>query len=361
MSLLFQPLQLKNYTLQNRIVVSPMCQYSCEDGFANHWHLVHLGQFAIGKAGLIIQEASAVSAEGRITYGDLGIWKDEHIAPLKDIVNFVHSQGSLIGIQLAHAGRKASTNKPWINRNQFHPNEEDGWQTVGPSAIPFHEKDHPPVALTKEEIKRIVHDFKTAAERAVEAGYDIIEIHGAHGYLIHQFFSPLINNRTDEYGGNFENRIRFLIEIINEVSKVLTKQSLWVRISATDWAEGGWTCFESVKLVHILKSMGVEVVDVSTGGAVHHQEIPVHENYQVPFANRIKNETGILTGTVGIINSAKQAEQILQNHEADFVLIGRAFLRNPHLVYQFANELNIDINWAPQYERGKETIQNKNQ
>lgn len=356
MSLLFQPLQLKNHTLQNRIVVSPMCQYSACDGFASNWHLVHLGQFAIGRAGLIIQEASAVSPEGRITYGDLGIWKNEHVEKLAEIVDFVHSQGGLIGIQLAHAGRKASTNKPWINRNQFHPGEENGWQTVGPSTIPFHEKDHPPVALSKEEIKRIIVNFKDAASRAVAAGYDIIELHGAHGYLIHQFFSPLVNNRTDEYGGSFENRIRFLIEIVSEVSKVLTTQSLWVRISATDWAEGGWTTFESIKLVQLLKTMGVEVVDVSTGGAVHHQKIPVNANYQVPFANRIKKETDIITGAVGIIKSGKQAEAILQNQEADFVLAGRAFLQNPHLVYQFAEELNIAFNWAPQYERGKETI-----
>lgn len=356
MSLLFQPLQLKNHILQNRIVVSPMCQYSATDGFASNWHLVHLGQFAIGRAGLIIQEASAVSPEGRITYGDLGIWKNEHIEKLSEIVDFVHSQGSLIGIQLAHAGRKASTNKPWINRNQFHPDEENGWQTVGASTLPFHEKDHPPLALSKQDIQRIIADFKDAAARAVAAGYDIIELHGAHGYLIHQFFSPLVNNRTDEYGGSFENRIRFLIEIVSEVSKVLTSQSLWVRISATDWAEGGWTTFESIKLVQLLKTMGVEVVDVSTGGAVHHQQIPVHENYQVPFANRIKKETGIITGAVGIIKTGGQAEAILQNQEADFVLAGRAFLHNPHLVYQFAEELNISIDWAPQYERGKETV-----
>lgn len=356
MSKLFQPLQLKNHTLQNRIVVSPMCQYSATDGFANHWHLVHLGQFAIGKAALIIQEATAVNPEGRITYGDLGIWSDEHIAPLKEVVDFVHSQGSLMGIQIAHAGRKASTNKPWINRDQFKPGDANGWQTVGVSELPFHEKDHAPKALTKEEIKAIVQDFKSAAQRAVKAGYDVIELHGAHGYLIHQFFSPLINNRIDEYGGSFENRIRFLIEIIDEVSKVLTTQSLWLRISATDWADGGWTCYESIKLTQIVKAMGVEVVDVSTGGAVHHQEIPVKENYQVPFANRIKKETEIITGTVGLIKTATQAEAILKNNQADFVLIARAFMQNPHLVYQFAQELNIDINWAPQYERGKETF-----
>ena len=356
MSKLFEPLNLKNHTLQNRIVVAPMCQYTAEKGYANNWHLVHLGQFAIGKAGLIIQEATAVAPEGRITYGDLGLWEDGQIEKLKEIVGFVHSQGSLIGIQLAHAGRKASTNKPWINRNQFATDHENGWQTVAPSTLPYHEKDHPPVALSVNDIKQIVQDFKAATQRAVTAGYDIIELHAAHGYLIHQFFSPLINKRTDEYVGSFENRIRFLIEIIEEVSKVLTTQSLWVRISATDWADGGWTSFDSVKLSQILKSIGVEVIDVSTGGAVSHQQIPERENYQVPFADRIKKETDMFTGAVGLIKSAAQAEAILQNNQADFVLIARAFMQNPHLVYQFAQELNIDINWAPQYERGKETF-----
>lgn len=353
MSLLFQPLELKNHTLQNRIVVSPMCQYSSENGFANNWHLAHLGQFAMGRAALVIQEATAVSPEGRITYADLGIWSDEHIPVLKNIVNFVHSQGSLMGIQLAHAGRKASGNKPWLGHAQFKPNEENGWQTVAPSTLPFHEKDHPPVALSKSDIKRIISDFKVAAERAVKAGYDVIELHAAHGYLIHQFFSPLINNRTDEYGGSFENRIRFLMEIVQEVTQVLATQSLWVRISATDWAESGWSCDESVQLTKLLQSVGVEVMDVSTGGAVRHQEIPVKPNYQVPFANRIKQETEMVTGTVGLITSGQQAEEILQNQEADFVLIGRGFLRNPHLVYEFARELNFDLDWAPQYERGK--------
>lgn len=356
MSKLFEPLNLKNHTLQNRIVVAPMCQYTAEKGYANNWHLVHLGQFAIGKAGLIIQEATAVAPEGRITYGDLGLWEDGQIEKLKEIVGFVHSQGSLIGIQLAHAGRKASTNKPWINRNQFAPDHENGWQTVAPSTLPYHEKDHPPVALSVNDIKQIVQDFKAATQRAVTAGYDIIELHAAHGYLIHQFFSPLINKRTDEYGGSFENRIRFLIEIIEEVSKVLTTQSLWVRISATDWADGGWTSFDSVKLSQILKSIGVEVIDVSTGGAVSHQQIPERENYQVPFADRIKKETGMITGAVGLITDAKQAEQILQNNEADFIAIARGFLQNPHLVYEFAKELNVAINWAPQYERGKESF-----
>lgn len=354
MNLLFSPLKLKNQTLHNRMVVSPMCQYSSEDGFASNWHLVHLGQFAIGKAGLVMQEASAVAPIGRITHADLGIWKDAHIEKLAEIVDFVHKQGSLVGIQLAHAGRKASSNKPWINRNQFSPEHELGWKTVGPSVVPYHEKDVPPTELTKREIEAIVRYFKNAAKRAVIAGYDVIEIHAAHGYLIHQFLSPLINSRKDEYGGHFENRIRLLLEIVQVVLSELTTQSLWVRISASDWAEGGWNIDESIELSKILKAYGVEVMDVSSGGAVRQQKIDVRPGYQVPFASSVKNGADITTGAVGIITSGKQSEAILQNNEADFVLYARPFLRNPHLVYQFAKELNEDIVWNPKYERGKE-------
>lgn len=351
---LFEPLQLKNHKLQNRIVVSPMCQYTSEDGFANNWHLVHLGQFAIAKAAVIIQEATAISPDGRITYADLGIWKDEHIRKLSEINEFIKSQGSLAGIQLAHAGRKASTNKPWINRNQFKPNEENGWQTVAPSSISFNESDHAPKELTLEEIKVLIEQFKSATKRSVLAGYDIIEIHGAHGYLIHQFLSPLSNQRKDKYGGSFENRIRFLLEIVDAMKTELTTQSLWIRLSATDWADGGWTCFESVKLCNILKDKGVEVMDISTGGLVRHQEIPVSKNYQVPFAERIRKETSAITGAVGLINSGKQAEEILQNNQADLIFVAREFLRNPHFVYQAAIDLGFNLPWAPQYERGKE-------
>lgn len=356
MSLLFTPLKLKNLILANRIVVSPMCQYSAIDGFANDWHVVHLGQFAIGKAALVIQEATAVTPDGRISYGDLGLWKDEHIKPLKAIVDFVHSQGRLIGIQLAHAGRKASTEKPWISRDQIKPNQHNGWQTMAPSAIPYHEQDFPPVSLSKEAIIDLVNSFKHASERAVKAGYDIVELHGAHGYLIHQFLSPLTNLRTDEYGGSFDNRIRFLLEIIDAIIPVLQQQSLWLRISATDWVDGGWSLQDSIQLIDIVKTRGIEVVDVSSGGAVKQQDIPVRENYQVPFAQRIKEESAIVTGTVGLIKTAQQAEKILQLQQADFVLIGRGFLQNPHLVYQFANELGLDISWPHQYARAKENL-----
>lgn len=353
MSILFSPLSLKNYTLSNRIVVSPMCQYSANDGFANHWHLVHLGQFVIGKAGAIIQEATAVSPEGRISAGDLGLWKDEHIPALKEIVDFVHQQEGLIGIQLAHAGRKGSTAKPWLGHGQLSPSQEGGWQTVAPSTIPFHANDHAPEALTVEQIHAVVKDFQEAAKRAVRAGYDIIEIHGAHGYLVHQFLSPLTNERTDHYGGSFENRARLLFEIIDAVKEVLDKQSLWLRISATDWADGGWDLTESIQLAQRVQEMGVEVLDVSTGGNVRQQQIPVKENYQVPFAEGIKQETKLKIGTVGLIKSAQQAESILEEGKADLIFIGRAFLQNPHLVTQFAQDLKVDIPWAPQYERAK--------
>lgn len=352
--MLFKTLPLKNITISNRIVVSPMCQYSAEDGYANNWHLVHLGQFAIGKAGAVIQEATAVSPEGRISYGDLGIWKDEHVEKYSEITAFVKEQGSIPGIQLAHAGRKASTDKPWISRNQFAPDDEHGWQTVSSSAIPYHENDHPPKALSSAEIQQVVKDFADAAERAVQAGYQIIEIHAAHGYLIHQFLSPLVNKRHDEYGGSFENRIRLLMEIVEAIKVILgDEHSLWVRISATDWAEGGWDLEQSTALAKRLKEAGVEVIDVSTGGAVHWQKIPVEAGYQVPFASHIKKETGLITGSVGLINSAQQANQIIEDEHADFVLIARAFLRDPHLVYQWAKDLSIDLAWAPQYERAK--------
>lgn len=349
---LFSTLSLQNITLQNRIVVSPMCQYSSIDGFANNWHLTHLGQFAIGKAGAIIQEATAVAPEGRISYADAGIWSDDHIAKLKEITQFITEQGSIAGIQLAHAGRKASTDKPWVGRHQLAPTHKDGWQAVAPSAIPFHREDHPPKALEVEEIQGLIYQFRLAARRAVEAGYQIIEIHAAHGYLIHQFLSPLVNERTDDYGGTFENRIRFLLDIIEAVKPELTgAQSLWVRISATDWAPNGWDVKQSVELVKILKEKGVEVIDVSSGGAVHHQQITIEPGYQVPFATQIKQETGICTGTVGLITSAAQAQTILDNDAADFILIGREFLRKPHLVHQWAKDLGVELPRVDQYAR----------
>lgn len=353
MPILFTPLAFPNFTLQNRLVVSPMCQYSAQDGFANDWHLMHLGQFAAGKAGAIIQEATAVSPEGRISDWDLGLWKDEHIEKYKQITDFIKSQGSIAGIQLAHAGRKASSGRPWGNKRTYQPDEEHGWQTVAPSATPFHSKDPLPKALSISEIKELIAAFQSAALRAVKAGYQIIEIHAAHGYLIHQFLSPLVNQRTDEYGGSFENRTRFLLEIIDEIKDSLRSQSLWVRVSATDWAAGGWDIEQTVALAKLLKERGVAIIDVSTGGAVRHQQIPVEPGYQVPFAQQIKAEANIATAAVGLIQSGTQAEEILQHKKADLIMIGRAFLENPHFVYQCANELQTAINWADQYQRAK--------
>lgn len=353
MAQLFQALNLKNHTLKNRIIVSPMCQYSAIDGFANNWHLVHYGQFASGGAAAIIQEATAVSPEGRISFADLGLWKDEHVEKLKEITDFIRSQNCIPGIQLAHAGRKASENIPWLGRKQFSPEEENGWQTVSASAIPFHSTNFIPTALSITEITNVIQQFRSAAKRAVQAGYEIIEIHAAHGYLIHQFYSPLINRRTDEYGGSFENRIRLLEEIIKAVKEELSTQSLWVRISATDWAENGWDLEASTQLAKHLSALNVEVLDVSTGGGVYEQQIDAVPNFQVPFAHHLKRNSPLKIGTVGLIKTGQQAEEILQQQQADLIFIGREFLKNPHFVYTAAEALNVDIEWAKQYERAK--------
>ena len=353
-SLLFSPLTIKKITLKNRIVISPMCQYSAIDGFANDWHLVHLGSRASGGVGLIIQEATAVSPEARISPSDLGIWKDDHIEKLKTINQFIVSQNSIPGIQLAHAGRKASVSAPWEGNKKLDF-AQGGWQTVSASAIPYHD-DEPflPEALDQNGIQKVISDFKAATKRAVQAGYQVMEVHGAHGYLLHQFLSPLTNNRTDEYGGSFENRIRFTLEIVEAVqSEWPSDLPLFVRISATDWAEGGWNPEESVQLSKILKEKGVDLIDVSSGGLVSYQKIPVGPGYQVNFAAKIRKEVNIATGAVGLITEAKQAEAILKNAQADLVLFARESLRNPNLPLDFAKELNDDIKWPKQYERAK--------
>lgn len=355
---LFEPLTIKSVTFKNRIVVSPMCQYSSVDGFANNWHLVHLGSRAVGGAGLVIQEATAVSPEGRITPADLGIWKDEHISLLKNISAFIHEQGSLFGIQLAHAGRKASHDLPWKGGKIL--SVVDGWQNVAPSAIPFAEGTTPPHALTRHQITQVISDFKQAAVRAVAVGYDVIEIHAAHGYLIHEFLTPLANQRTDEYGGSFENRIRLLVEIVDAVNEVWpARQPMFVRISASDWAEGGWSVDDSVKLANVLKEHNVDLIDTSSGGAVRHQKIAIEPGYQVPFSERIKNETGILTGAVGMIDNPDQAEEILTSQKADLILMAREFLRNPYFPLSAAKHFGEDITWPVQYERAKVPILQK--
>lgn len=353
MSRLFSPLTIKSISLKNRLVVSPMCQYSAEDGFANDWHLVHLGSRAVGGAALVIQEATAVSPEGRISYGDLGIWKDEHIEKLKQITAFIHQNGSVAGIQLAHAGRKASHEIPWKGGAQIMEGLQS-WPTVSASAVVFTDGETVPHELSKEEIKGVVSDFKSAALRALKAGYKVVEIHAAHGYLVHQFLSPFSNQRTDEYGGSFENRIRFLTEILDGVKEVWPQDlPLFVRISATDWKEGGWNIEESVKLAAHLRENGVDLIDTSTGGNITGVKIPLTPGYQVPFAARIKQEAGIMTGAVGLINTAQQAEDILSNGEADLILMARQMLRDPYFPMHAASELGEDIQWPSQYERAK--------
>jgi 2,4-dienoyl-CoA reductase-like NADH-dependent reductase (Old Yellow Enzyme family) len=352
-SQLFSPLQIKSITLKNRIAISPMCQYSAEDGFANDWHLVHLGSRATGGSGLIIQEATAVSPEGRISPSDLGLWSDDHIEKLQSITKFIISQDSVPGIQLAHAGRKASVSSPWYGNKKLAQNQ-GGWETVAPSAIAFHDYEHVPTRLDFVGIQKVISDFKLSTRRAVQAGYQVIEIHAAHGYLLHQFLSPLSNLRTDEYGGSFENRIRLLLEVVQAVQSEWSKEfPLLVRISATDWADGGWNSEESLHLSKILKEKGVDLIDVSSGGLVSHQQIPLGPNYQVPFAEQIKKETGILTGAVGLITTSQQAEDVIANGKADLVLFARESLRNPNLGLDFAQELGVDVQWPKQYDRAK--------
>ena len=352
-SKLFSPLSLKSITLKNRIAISPMCQYSAIDGFANDWHLVHLGCRAIGGAGLIIQEATSVSPEGRISPEDLGLWRDEQIEKLQQINRFIVSQNSVSGIQLAHAGRKASAASPW-NGGRKVAIEQGGWNTVAPSAVAYYENEDAPLALDKIGIQKVITDFKSATKRAVEAGFQVMEIHAAHGYLMHQFLSPLSNFRTDEYGGSFENRIRLTLEVLEAVQSEWPENlPLLVRISASDWAEGGWNLEESVQLSKILKEKGVDLIDVSSGGAVSHQQIPLGPNYQVAFAESIKNEAGIPTGAVGLITEAAQAEQIIASGKADLVLFARESLRNPNLGLTFAHDLEAEITWPKQYERAK--------
>lgn len=352
-SKLFSPLTLKDITLKNRIAISPMCQYSATDGFANEWHVVHYGSRAVGGAGLIIQEATAISSEGRITPGDLGLYQDAHIEKLRTITSFIHQQGSIAGVQLAHAGRKAACAVPWNGGKQLKT-DEDGWQTVAPSPLPFSPDDELPKALDLDGIKKVTSDFKAAAKRALMAGFKAIEIHAAHGYLIHQFLSPLSNQRSDEYGGIFENRIRLLLEVVDSVQTEWPQNlPLLVRISATDWIEGGWNVDEAVKLSAILKGKGVDLIDCSSGGLLPQAKIPLAPGYQVAFSERIKNDSGILTGAVGLITEVKQAEEILTSSQADLILIARASLRDPQFALHAARTLGEDVPWPVQYVRAK--------
>jgi 2,4-dienoyl-CoA reductase-like NADH-dependent reductase (Old Yellow Enzyme family) len=348
---LFSPLTLRGMTFPNRIAVSPMCQYSCEEGFATDWHLVHLGSRAVGGAGLVMMEATAVSAEGRISPQDHGIWLDEHVPMLRRITDFIRTQGSLAGIQLAHAGRKASTWRPWDGDGAV-PLEQGGWKEVfAPSAIPFNDKYPQPLALDGDGIRKVIADFTSAARRAREAGFDVVEIHSAHGYLLHEFLSPLSNQRTDEYGGSFENRIRLLMETVRAVRGVWNAAPLFVRISATDWADGGWDADQSVALAKQLKDEGVDLIDCSSGGLVPNARIPVAPGFQVAFAERIRKETGIATGAVGLITEPKQADDIIRNGQADMVLLAREMLRQPYWPLHAAHALGQSISWPVQYVR----------
>jgi 2,4-dienoyl-CoA reductase-like NADH-dependent reductase (Old Yellow Enzyme family) len=349
---LFSPLQIREASFRNRIFVSPMCQYSSEDGFANDWHLVHLGSRAIGGASLVFTEAAAVEAVGRISPQDLGIYLDAHVEPLQRITAFIAEHGAVPGIQLAHAGRKASTARPWEGGKPVAP-EQGGWLSiVGPSPAPFDAGYQTPHALDEAGIRDVVRAFGAAAERAQSAGFKVIEIHAAHGYLLHQFLSPLSNQRTDQYGGSFANRTRLLREVVDEVRRRWPEeQPLFVRLSVTDWAEGGWEIEQSVELARQLRPAGVDLIDCSSGGSVPRAAIPVGPGYQTGFAARIKREAGILTGAVGMITAPQQADHILRTEQADAVLLARELLRDPYWPQLAARELGQPIPVPPQYER----------
>jgi 2,4-dienoyl-CoA reductase (NADPH2) len=346
---LLSPLALRRLTLRNRIAMSPMCQYIAQDGLASDWHLVHLGSRAAGGAALVIVEASAVTAQGRITPGDLGIWGEQHVEPLVRIVRFVHTQGAAIGIQLAHAGRKASCDVPWRGGNPLRP-EEGAWPVFGPSPIPFSEHHPIPHVLEAHEIAGVVEAFAQAAERAVRGGFDLVEIHGAHGYLLHSFLSPLSNRRVDGYGGRLENRMRLPLEVTRRVRQVIPPDMpLFVRISATDWVEGGWDVEQSVVLARELKAAGADLIDVSSGGNVPTVKIPVAKGYQVPFAARIRRDADVPTGAVGLITEPEQADEVIQQGCADLVLLGRALLREPYWALRAETALGGESHWPISY------------
>jgi len=346
---LFEPLQIREIVFRNRIGVSPMCMYSAQEGVPNSWHMVHLGSRAVGGAAVVIAEATGVAPNGRISPADTGIWDDAQAEAWKPIVAFIKEQGAVPGVQLAHAGRKAGTDKPW---NGGKPLLELGWDVVAPSAIPFADGYTTPRALTVEDIQGVVQAFKKGAERALAAGFEVIEIHGAHGYLLNQFLSPLSNHRTDEYGGSFENRTRLFVEVATAIREVWPQRlPLFARFSATDWAEGGWDLDQSVELAKKLKALGVDLIDASSGGAVPNARIPLGPGYQVPLAERIRHESGILTGAVGLITESGQAQEIVWDRKADMVFLARELLRDPYWPRRAAKELGIEIPTPPQYAR----------
>ena len=351
MSHLFDPLPLRSLTLQNRIVVSPMCQYSSVDGFSNDWHFVHLGTRAVGGAALVMTEAAAVTADGRISPNDLGIYDDRHVDGLARCVRFIQSQKTLAGMQIAHAGRKASTARPWEGGGAV-AREGGGWEPVGPGAEPFADNYPTPRAATAAEIAAIVDAFSAAARRALAAGFDIVELHAAHGYLIHEFLSPLVNTRTDAYGGSYDNRVRLCLEIVDAVRAAWPERlPMFVRISATDWKQGGWDLEQAVELARRLRARGVDLVDCSSAGAVHDQQIVLGPGYQVPFAERIRRDAGVMTGAVGLITTPEQADAIVGRGQADVVLLARELLRDPYWPLHAADALGHRTPWPPQYLR----------
>ena len=347
---LLTPLKLRGITLRNRIVMSPMCQYSATEGFANDWHLVHLGSRAAGGVGLVFVEATAVTRDGRISPGDMGIWSDEHIEPLARIARFIESHGAVAAIQLAHAGRKASCDVPWRGGASLKTADEGGWPVIGPSPAAFRDSDPVPRELDGAGLEGIIAAFETAARRALTAGFQIIEIHSAHGYLLHEFLSPVSNRRTDEYGGSFDNRVRLLLQIAERLRGLLPGElPLFVRISATDWVEGGWDIEQSVALAQRLKTLGVDLIDVSSGGMTPHARIPVGKGFQVPFARRIREEAGIATGAVGLITEPQHADEIITGGDADLVFLGRELLREPYWALKAAQVLDGEPAWPIQY------------
>jgi len=347
---LLSPLTIRGVSFRNRIAMSPMCEYSAQDGFANDWHLVHLGSRAVGGAALIMVEATAVTAEGRISPGDLGIWKDEHIEPLARIAKFVHSQGAVAGIQLAHAGRKASCDLAWKGGASLKSSEQGGWPVVGPSPVPFDEADPVPIPLDEAGIDGVIDAFEAGARRALKAGFKVLEIHAAHGYLLHEFLSPISNHRNDRYGGSLENRMRLLVQVAERLRRLMPGEvPLFVRISATDWVAGGWDIEQSVELARQLKGVGVDLIDVSSGGTVPYARIPVAKGYQVPFARRIREEVDIRTGAVGLITEPHDADEIITGGCANLVFIAREMLREPYWALKAQQALGEEPAWPIQY------------
>ena len=349
---LFDPLVIRSLTIKNRIWVSPMCQYSAINGLPNDWHFAHLAQFAMGGAGLIFTEATAISSSARSTAVDTGIWNEEQVASWTRIVGFIHEQGAKFAIQLWHAGRKGSATTPWEGHRPVSI-DTGGWEIFAPSPLRFGELNIP-IELSKADIQIIIQDYKSAAERSLRAGFDVVEIHGAHGYLIHSFLSPIGNKRIDEYGGEFLNRVRFLLEVTKAIREVWPlDKPLFVRLSTSDWVEEGWTVEDSIELAKLLKVIGVDLIDCSTGGVVPDVKYQVGPHYQVQFAEKIKSSAGILTGAVGLITDPLLANSIVASEQADAVLLGREMLRNPHWAFQAAHELGVDIEWPNQYKQAK--------